>query len=102
MQTTTTKVTTWTETIESLELQGFDQIITLSQSAINAYFRTVFTAAQASRTETTLATWAYDSFFSASYQPITIRLLSNNKAIVWVHLQEGHLKTLRNWSPWAE
>lgn len=96
------KVTTWTDITEKTEMQGFDQIISITQSAINAYFRSIFTAAQSSKTETALATWLYDDFFSASFQPISIRLLSHNKAIIWVHLQDGYLKTLRNWQPWAE
>ena len=92
----------WTEITQKMEMQGFDQIIAITQSGLNAYFRTIFSAAQSSKTDNLLATWSYDDYFSASFQPINIRLLSHNKAIIWIHLRDGFLKTLRNWLPWAE
>ncbi len=99
---TTTTTTSWTEITQTMDMQGFDQIIAITQSGLNAYFRNIFSAAQSSKTDNTLATWSYDEFFSASFQPINVRLLSHNKAIVWIHLRDGYLKTLRNWLPWAE
>ena len=100
-QTTTTTIS-WTEITQKMEMQGFDQIIAITQSGLNTYFRTIFSAAQSSKTDNLLATWSYDDYFSASFQPINIRLLSHNKAIIWIHLRDGFLKTLRNWLPWAE
>ncbi|KAJ3554928.1 hypothetical protein NM688_g2854 [Phlebia brevispora] len=101
VQTGTSITSSWTDITEKTDMQDFDEIITITQSAINAYFRTIFSAAQTGKT-TMLAAWSYDEYFSASFQPVTIRLLSNRKALVWVHLRDGYLKTLKNWVPWAE
>ena len=98
------RITTWKEVITSTNMYGFDQIVAISQASLNNYFNTLFTVAQtvkASDYHAALAKWDYEQYFSAAFKPITLRLLSNGKAIIWFHLESGHLKTLRNWLPWS-
>ncbi len=98
------KAAAWKEITEKTDMQGFDHVSAVSQAAINAYFKSLWTAAQSSKNavDATLARYTYEQYFSSSFQPMNVRLLSNGRAIVWVHLQEGWLKTLRNWLPWSE
>lgn len=99
------RITTWKEVITSTNMYNFDQIVAISQASLNAHFNSLFNHAQAVKaTDYTaaLSKWNYDQYFSATFKPITLRLLSNGKAIIWFHLEEGYLKTLRNWLPWSE
>ncbi|KAI0712230.1 hypothetical protein C8Q76DRAFT_845437 [Earliella scabrosa] len=83
------------ETIQRTKMFGFDQVVAISQGSINAQFSALFANIQS-----IFYRWKYEDFFAASFKPMSIRLLSHNRAIVWVHLQGGHLKTLRDWVPW--
>lgn len=99
------RVTTWKEVITSTNMFNFDQIVAVSQASLNTYFNSLYLVAQGAKTSdytSALSKWSYDQYFSATFKPITLRLLSNGKAIVWFHLEEGYLKTLRNWLPWSE
>ncbi|KAI0632191.1 hypothetical protein C8Q77DRAFT_1158855 [Trametes polyzona] len=80
------------------KMGGFDQIIAISQASMNAQFSTLKTKPSASL----LQTWKYQEFFSATFGALSLRLLSNNRAIVWVSLTNGHLKLLRDGVPSAE
>ncbi|PIL22499.1 hypothetical protein GSI_15188 [Ganoderma sinense ZZ0214-1] len=83
------------QTIQHTKMFGFDQVVAISQGSLNAQFATLCTAAQS-----ILHRWHYKEFFSATFRPLSVRLLSNNRAIVWVHLHGGHLKTLKDLAPW--
>ena len=85
------------ETIQRPKMYGFDQVVAISQGSLNAQFATLCTAGQS-----ILYRWNYEEFFAATFRPMSLRLLSSNRAIVWVHLQGGHLKTLKDWMPWDE
>lgn len=91
----------WKQISETVDMGGFDQIMAISQGGIIAHFLTLWNNARASK-EASLVKWAYEDYFEATFKPMTVRLLSNGRAIVWIHLQEGFLKTLRNWLPWSE
>ena len=91
----------WTEISEKVEMYGFDQIMAISQEGIIADFLALWNTARTSK-DASLVKWSYEEYFEATFKPMTLRLLSNGRAIVWVHLQEGFLKTLRNWLPWSE
>ena len=97
------RVTTWKEAITNSNMYGFDQIIALSQTSLNSYFDASFVFAQSAKTPlehvSALSAWSYEHYFSATFKPITIRLLSEEKAILWFHLEEGHLKMLQNNMP---
>ncbi|THG96118.1 hypothetical protein EW026_g5654 [Hermanssonia centrifuga] len=97
-----TKPAAWQDITDKTDMQGFDQVIAISQGAINAHFQKIFSVAQVNRTDQTIARWSYEDYFRASFEPLTVRLLSNNKVLIWVRIKEGHVKTLRKWSPWAE
>ncbi|PSR75858.1 hypothetical protein PHLCEN_2v8772 [Hermanssonia centrifuga] len=90
------------------DMHGFDQITTITQTAINEYFWSTWSGAQNSKSVvgTALASWSYNNLFSADFAPPTVRLLEPGdngiKAIVWIHLRKGHLKGLRDWKPWTE
>ncbi|THH28534.1 hypothetical protein EUX98_g5660 [Antrodiella citrinella] len=91
----------WKEISEKVDMDGFDQIMAISQGGIIAHFLTLWNNSRTS-VEASLVKWAYDDYFEATFKPMTMRLLSNGRAIVWIHLQEGFLRTLRNWLPWSE
>lgn len=92
------------ELTEKSHTHGFDHISAVSQASINAWYKSLWSVASSSKStaDSLLARFAYEQYFSTSFQAPTIRLLSDNKAIVWIHLQDGWLKTLKNWAPCGE
>ncbi|KAI0632188.1 hypothetical protein C8Q77DRAFT_1158853 [Trametes polyzona] len=82
------------ETIQRTKMFGFDQVVAISQGSLNAQFTATSHAAYHS--------WAFESYFSSTYKPFSLHLLSNNRALVWVHLANGNLKILRDWALWDE
>ena len=92
------------EVTEKSHCHGFDHISAVSQASLNAWFKSLWTASSISKstTDSLLCRFTYEQYFSTSFQAPTIRLLSDNKVIIWIHLQDGWLKTLKNWSPWSE
>ena len=82
------------ETVQRTKMYGVDQVVAVSQGSLNAQFVTLCA------TQGVLHLWNYEDFFAATFKPMSLRLLSSNRAIVWVHLQGGHLKTLKDWVPW--
>lgn len=100
---TGTRVIEWREMITRCNIHGFDQVIAISQSTINAFLQSLWSGGQNHRhSDHALVKWHYEEFFNARFKPITLRLLSNGRAIVWVHLEHGHLKVLKNRLPWSE
>lgn len=91
------------ERITKTQMFGFDYIQAITQSSIVDYFESIWRHAEGSTLEYLgcLTKWSYDQYFESSFGPIRVRLLSNDKAIVWIHLQEGHLHTLKNRQPFA-
>ena len=85
---------------------GFDQITAISQSAINSHFRSSRTRSEATSSATTVETllgqWKLDECFEGTFKPVTVRLRSDGRAIVFIHLKEGFLHALRNWAPSSE
>ncbi|KAI0916987.1 hypothetical protein AcW1_007702 [Taiwanofungus camphoratus] len=100
----TTKLARWKRMVTSSNMFGFDQIVAISQASLNAFFNSQWVLSQSARSEHTsvLSKWAYEQYFSATFKPVTLRLLSNGRAIVWINLEAGHMKTLKNWLPWVE
>lgn len=87
------------ETIQRAKMHGFDQVIAISQESINIQF----SAQLASPSAVLLHSWAYEEFFSCHFKALSLSLLSNNRAIIWVHLTRGNLRPLDNaWKPCAE
>ncbi|KAI0632190.1 hypothetical protein C8Q77DRAFT_1158854 [Trametes polyzona] len=86
------------ETIQHAKMHGFDQVVAISQGSMNAQFAALW----ASSSAVLFHTWAYEQFFSATFKALSLQLLSNNKAIVWVSLTNGTLRALRDWAPCTE
>lgn len=69
----------WSERIRDTVIYGdFDQIIALSEDSINRVLRSRCSA---------VSTWEYEGFFSMQVQPLSVRLLTNNKAIIYVQAE---------------
>ncbi|KAI0706320.1 hypothetical protein C8Q76DRAFT_818580 [Earliella scabrosa] len=83
------------KTIQRTKMFGFDQVVAISQGSINAQL-----SALSAHMQSIFYRWKYEDFFEASFKPMSVRLLSHNRAIVWVHSQGGHLKTLQGSVPW--
>ncbi|KAF9516569.1 hypothetical protein BS47DRAFT_1390620 [Hydnum rufescens UP504] len=88
--------TWWRDITTKTDMFEFDQIIAVSQESIDEHFRVLL------RTYKNLETWSYSTFFNATFGGITVRLLSNERAIIWIDVKEGRFKTLRDWVPWPE
>ncbi|OSD07148.1 hypothetical protein PYCCODRAFT_1358933 [Trametes coccinea BRFM310] len=84
------------ETIGQAKMFSFDQVIAISQASINLQLSAL--------SHTLLRVWAHGTAFTATFKPLSLQLLSDKRAIVWVHLASGELKTLheRQHEPWTE
>ncbi|KDQ52587.1 hypothetical protein JAAARDRAFT_702442 [Jaapia argillacea MUCL 33604] len=94
----------WKGIIERSDMHGFDFVQAISPASITEHFKTLWKNAHTSTDDhiKCLREWSYDEYFKATFGVLSLRLLSNGKAVVWVQLEEGHLKTLRNWLLWSE
>ncbi|PCH38353.1 hypothetical protein WOLCODRAFT_115316 [Wolfiporia cocos MD-104 SS10] len=104
-ETRSTHIAEWKETITRCDMLGFDQITAVSQSTINVHYKTLRNLALESNGAeyfSALSSWTYDQYFHSTFRSLAVRLLSNGRAIVWVRMKHGWLKTLRNWLPWSE
>lgn len=100
---TETTEASWSDVISGSDLQGFDQLSAVSQGSINSRFCQMHEAARRSQSwMSMLAKWSYEDYFSATFEPLTIYLLSNNRALLWVHLTEGYLRPLIDMKPSTE
>ncbi|TFY68931.1 hypothetical protein EVJ58_g721 [Rhodofomes roseus] len=90
----------WAETINDCHIFGFDQVVTISQSTINRLFRYLWIAAQGQKhRDHAIVEWQYEDLFSARFRPATMRLLSNERAIIWLYLEHGDFEVLSDQSP---
>ncbi|EED84148.1 predicted protein [Postia placenta Mad-698-R] len=80
----------WASTVTQSEMYGFDQITAISQPSVNAHFRALWEVRHS-----VLATWKFEHYFQAEFEPVTIRLLSHERAIVSIRIQHGFLKPLK-------
>ncbi|OCH91887.1 hypothetical protein OBBRIDRAFT_727931 [Obba rivulosa] len=100
------KIVTWKEIIAKTTMHGFDQVIALSQASIDAHFASLWSsyAAKSGQYASLLAQWKHGEFFSATLKPMTVRLLSNNRALISIYLEGGHSHTLkdRDYEPSAD
>lgn len=69
---------------------GFDQIMAISEEAVNIMLYAVWRETRASQTENPLARYAVQNF-SASFGAPIVRFLTNNRAVIWFALKEGVL-----------
>ncbi|KZT30121.1 hypothetical protein NEOLEDRAFT_1055067 [Neolentinus lepideus HHB14362 ss-1] len=92
------------ERVTKTHMFGFDYIQAITQTSITEYFESLWRQSQASKTLEYLAClvkWSYEKNFEASFGAIQIRLLSHEKAIILVSLQEGTMIPLRGGVPYT-
>ncbi|GJE95840.1 hypothetical protein PsYK624_120300 [Phanerochaete sordida] len=78
----------WIERVRDLALSGADQVLALTEDSVNRILRT---RREALGTSHLLSTWSKDSF-KADFNPLTVRILSNGKVVVFVdivHAESG-------------
>lgn len=75
----------WIERVRSIALSGADQVLALTEDSINRILHSRWTALGSSHL---LSTWSKDSF-RANFNPLTVRMLSNGKVIVYVDIEHG-------------
>lgn len=82
----------WTERIQKMTLFGFDQVLAISEQSINEMFRTLWVQASKSCSGRLRALYQYsDCQFDATLGALTVHLLTNGKAVVFVTIEEGVL-----------
>lgn len=81
----------WSEkTVTQTEMHGFEQIVVLTQSSVDEIFESLYQKHGFLQAETQLP------HFSAEYGPLKIHFLSGERALLFVQLKKGSLKTLRD------
>jgi hypothetical protein len=85
---------TWSETIEQITLFGFDQVMAISEESINALFKSWWVTARGS--EHCLSGWSHKHWFNVTFRPARVQLISGNRAVIWVTVDDGHL-LLEKW-----
>ncbi|KIP08274.1 hypothetical protein PHLGIDRAFT_509076 [Phlebiopsis gigantea 11061_1 CR5-6] len=102
---TDSKATVWNDIAQHSDMCGYDQITALSQLSINRQFRSAWSEQQSITSMTAdkmLTRWGYQDRFAAIFEPLTIRLRPDGRAIVFINLVEGFLKPLENSLPNAD
>lgn len=89
--------TKWTGIPETVQFHGFDQITTISQDSINRHFLHLWHVAHANQVGI-LIKWSSERF-EATFGPINLRLLTNNRAVFWVHLATASLQLSPSFLP---
>lgn len=84
----------WTERIEHTVMFGYDQILAVSEESINQMFYRLWSKSTRKDFDVVLSKWSLD-MFTASFESLKVRLLTNGKAVVWVNVQEGLLRVKR-------
>lgn len=93
----------WRDICQHSDMCGFDQITALSQTAVNGHFRSSWMEEKSSSATTgLLSQWEKPDCFKAVFKPLSIRLRSDGRAIIFVNLEEGYLKPLKNGAPSTE
>lgn len=88
------QVSLWTGCVEQTVLYGYDQVLAISEESINQLFWSLWQRASKTESGGILSKWVQD-LFSATFESIQVRLLSNGKVIVWVRVNEGELRVRR-------
>ncbi|TFK51257.1 hypothetical protein OE88DRAFT_1629687 [Heliocybe sulcata] len=92
------------ERITKTYMHGFDYIQAITQTSVVEYFESLWRQAQGSKVLEHLAClvkWSYEKNFEATFGAIQVRLLSSEKAIILVSLQEGTMVPLRGGAPYT-
>jgi hypothetical protein len=87
-------VVLYSERVQKTVMHGYDQILAVSEESINQLFLSMWTRGSRSDGDI-LSKWKHE-LFSAQFSAPKIRLLSNGKAIMWIHVNEGSLHVKRS------
>lgn len=83
-----------TDIIGHADMRGFQQILVLSQVSLDevcgAYYDKY----------SWMQRYRMGKDFEMEYGALKVRLLSNNRALVFVHIKTGKLRTVRDGKPW--
>jgi hypothetical protein len=80
----------WTEEANRISARGFHQLIILSEESVNAYYTSLWNAARTSDDKSTTE-WAYENMFRGTFQHLKLQLLSGDRAIVYVSVENGSM-----------
>ena len=82
----------WTERTQKMTLFGFDQVLAISEQSINEMFYSLWVKASKACSGRLRSLYEYrESQFDATLGPLTVHLLSNGKAVIFVNIEEGTL-----------
>jgi hypothetical protein len=85
-------VMVWTERIQKMSLFGFDQVLAISEQSINEMFYSLWVKASKTCSGRLRSLYEYrEQQFDATLGPLTVHLLSNGKAVIFVNIEEGAL-----------
>ncbi|KAF7372492.1 SRCR domain-containing protein [Mycena venus] len=81
----------WTERVEKLTLGGYDQVLAISERSLRELFFSYYRQGLKGKVLYHCFTHWKSDLFSAHFEAIDLRLLSNDRAIVWVNIHNGEL-----------
>lgn len=83
-----------TDITSNTNMHGFQQIIVLSQASLDEIYNSYYTK------YSWMQKYRMGKDFDVEYGALKVRLLSNSRALVFIQLKAGKLRTLRNGKPW--
>lgn len=89
----TPKITIRRETSVTSDVGIFDVMSAISQAAVNLHFRLCWETSRTKQTawSSIVTKWTHSDVFEVEFKPITVRLLSNERALIVIHLDTGRL-----------
>lgn len=90
----TAKIVIREEVSTTSDVGVFDLVSAVSQAAVNLHFRSSWEQSRTKQTtwSSMVTKWTHLEVFEAEFKPVTIRLLSNERAIIVIHMESGYLK----------
>ncbi|TFK37966.1 hypothetical protein BDQ12DRAFT_132552 [Crucibulum laeve] len=87
-----------TDIIKKTRTFGYDFVQVISVQSIVEHFKTLWHLSRDSKDEHTkcLTKWSYGEDFTSTFGALKLRYLSNDKAIIWIQLDDGVLKPLKS------
>ena len=74
------------------DIHGFDIVTTIPQSFFNSHFATLYNTVPDLFHE-----WAVKNSFTAVFRPMSLKLTSCGRVIIWVDIHRGSITTLLDW-----
>lgn len=83
-----------TDITTNTDMRGFQQIIVLSQASLDEIYNSYYTK------YSWMQKYRMGKNFEVEYGALKVRLLSNNRALVFIPIKAGKLRTIRDGKPW--